>query len=268
MRVAAVQTCSTDDVEANLGFAGEAIAEAARRGAELVALPENFAFMRREGGAFPCAQGEDGAIVRFLREAAARHRIWLVGGSFPESIPGDARVHNTCAVFAPDGSERARYRKIHLFDVDVGPEAGDSYRESRSIAPGTEVVSVEAPFGRIGLSICYDVRFPELYRRHADAGARFITVPSAFTPQTGKDHWEVLLRARAIETQAFVIAPAQCGRHSADRASYGRSMIVDPWGLVLARAGDRPGVIDTDCDLGELERIRAALPALRHRRLA
>jgi predicted amidohydrolase len=267
MRVAVVQTCSTDDLEANLERAGAFVAEAAGRGAELIALPENFAYMRREGAPFPCVQGPDGRIVRFLRDTAARHGVWLVGGSFPEAIEGDSRVHNTSVVFGPDGAEVARYRKIHLFDVDIGDAGEDSYRESAHFAPGREVVVAETPFGGIGLSICYDLRFPELYRRHADAGARFVTVPSAFTPQTGKDHWAVLLRARAIETQSFVLAPAQCGRHSPDRASHGRSLIVDPWGLVLAQAGDRPGVIEAECDLEDLERIRAAIPVVRHRRL-
>jgi predicted amidohydrolase len=267
MRVAVVQTCSSDDLAANLRFAGQAIGEAARRGAELVALPENFAFMRREGTRFPCVQGPDGEIVSFLRETAARTRVWLIGGSFPESIPGDARVYNTSVVFSPDGREVARYRKIHLFDVDIGDAGEDSFRESDHFAPGRDVVIADAPFGGIGLSICYDLRFPELYRRHADVGARFIAVPSAFTPQTGKDHWEVLLRARAIECQAFVIAPAQCGRHSAERASHGRSLIIDPWGRILAQADDRPRVIDADCDLQELERIRASIPVLKNRRL-
>lgn len=267
MRVAIVQTCSSDDLAENLERATEGLAEAAGRGASLVALPENFAYMRREGEPFPCAQSPQGEIVSFLREAAARHGVWLIGGTFPEAIPGDTRVYNTSVVVAPDGSEVARYRKIHLFDVDIGDSGEDSYRESAHFAPGEHVVVAKTPFGGIGLSICYDLRFPELYRRHADQGACFVTVPSAFTPQTGRDHWEVLLRARAIEAQAFVIAPAQCGRHSPDRASHGRSLIVDPWGLVLAQAGDRPGVIDAECDLAELERIRQAIPALRNRRL-
>jgi len=267
LRVAIVQTCSSDDLAGNLERAAEGLVEAAGRGASLVALPENFAYMRREGEPFPCAQGPQGEIVSFLRESAARHGVWLIGGTFPEAIPGDTRVYNTSVVVAPDGSEVARYRKIHLFDVDIGDAGEDSYRESAHFAPGEDVVVAKTPFGGIGLSICYDLRFPELYRRHADQGACFVTVPSAFTPQTGRDHWEVLLRARAIEAQAFVIAPAQCGRHSPDRASHGRSLIVDPWGLVVAQAGDRPGVIDAECDLADLERIREAIPALRNRRL-
>jgi predicted amidohydrolase len=230
-----------------------------------VALPENFAYLRREGSRFPCAQGLDGEIVGTLRELARAHALRIVGGTFPETVPGEARVHNTSVLVAPDGSVEAVYRKIHLFDVDLGPEA--RFVESSRVAPGAEVVVAQTSIGAIGLSVCYDVRFPELYRAMAERGATWIAVPSAFTPQTGKDHWEVLLRARAIENQAFVLAPAQCGRHAPDRASHGRSLVVDPWGLVLAQAGDRPCVITADCDLEELAAIRRRLPALAHRRL-
>ena len=161
----------------------------------------------------------------------------------------------------------ARYRKIHLFDVDLGRSGGGVYAESKSIAPGSEVVCAETEHGGIGLSICYDVRFPELYRELASRGARFLMVPSAFAVRTGRDHWEPLLRARAIENQCFVVAPAQCGRHSDTRESYGRSLIIDPWGLVLAQLGDEPGVAVAECDLAAQEATRASLPALAHRRL-
>jgi deaminated glutathione amidase len=268
VRVAIVQLCSGDDVSANLAAARSGIESAAGQGAQFVALPENFAYMRREGGGFPCVQGADGEIVRFLHEQAREHAIWLLGGTFPERVAGDdTRVHNTSLLVAPDGREAARYRKIHLFDVCLGEGGSDVYRESQHVAAGRQVVLAETPFGGIGLSICYDLRFPELYRELAARGARWLVVPSAFTPQTGKDHWEPLLRARAIENQAFVIAPAQCGRHSADRASHGRSLIVDPWGIVIAQAGDRPAVLVADCDPGEIERVRRAIPALAHRRL-
>jgi len=267
MRAAVIQTTSTDDLEQNLANAEGLVGEAAGRGADLIALPENFAFMRREGRAFPCAQALDGPIVGKLAEWARRHETWILGGSFPEEIPGDRRVYNCSVLIAPSGERVAHYRKIHLFDVDLGPDGGDSYRESTSFAPGDEVVVAKTPFGPFGMSVCYDLRFPELYLRMAAEGARFIAVPSAFTPQTGKDHWEVLLRARAIESQAFVLAPAQCGQHSPDRASYGRSMIIDPWGLVLAQAADRPGVIVADCDLEDLDRVRSSIPSLRNRRL-
>jgi predicted amidohydrolase len=265
MLVGVVQVCSDDDLAGNLKRARELVAIAAARGAEFVCLPENFAYMRREGDAFPCAQGLDGEIVRSLEEMARQHGVWLLGGTFPEAIPGESRVHNTCVVVRPSGEIAAVYRKIHLFDVDLGDEG--SFRESASFVPGDEVTVVDTPFGGLGLSICYDLRFPELYREMVTRGASLLAVPSAFTRETGRDHWEVLLRARAIESQAFVVAPAQCGQHTADRASYGRSMIIDPWGLVLAAAGDRSEVIVADCDPKQVTRVRAAIPALRNRRL-
>jgi predicted amidohydrolase len=265
LRVGAIQMCSTDDLAANLAAAHRLVTEAAERGCTLIGLPENFAYLRREGRPIPCAQGLDGEIVGLLRELARTHAVWLLGGTFPEAVAGDSRVHNTSTLIAPDGELVAVYRKIHLFDVDLGASGGGRFQESATVAPGLEVVSAETPFGVVGLSVCYDLRFPELYRRHADRGARWLAVPSAFAPETGRDHWEVLLRARAIENQAYVLAPAQCGRHSEERSSYGRSLIVDPWGLVLARAADRPAVITADCPIDALEGIRAALPALTHR---
>ena len=266
MRVGVVQVCASDDLRSNLSIARELVGEAAAQGAQLVCLPENFAFMRREGGAFPCAQGLDGEIVGTLRDLAARHGVWLLGGTFPERIPGSTRVYNTSPLVDPAGELVAHYRKIHLFDVDL-EGGGGCFRESDSFAAGDEVVVAKTGFGGVGMSICYDLRFPELYREMAVRGAAFLTVPSAFTPHTGKDHWEILLRARAIENQAFVIAPAQCGQHSPDRASYGRSLVVDPWGLVLAQAGDRPGVIVCECDRDAVSRVRRAIPALQNRRL-
>jgi predicted amidohydrolase len=267
MRVGVVQLTSTDDLASNLAAAEHWVRQAAERGAELVALPENFAYLRREGGGFPHAQGLDGEIVAHCRALARELEVRIVAGSFAERIPDQTRVHNTSVSISPDGKLDGVYRKIHLFDVDLGDAGGGTYAESASVAPGEEVVVVPTPFGGIGLSICYDLRFPELYRELAARGAHFVTVPSAFTPHTGKDHWEVLLRARAIENQVFVIAPAQCGRHSADRSSHGRSLVIDPWGVVLAQLGDQPGVALADCALDELERVRESLPALRHRRL-
>ncbi len=266
MRVGLAQMTSTDDLVANLQAARELVQEAASEGASLVALPENFAYLRREGAPIACAQDDEGEIVGTLRELAREQGVWLVGGTFPEAIPGDERVYNTCLLVSPDGEICARYRKMHLFDVDLGGTGG-VYRESDVIAPGQEVVVASTPFGELGLSVCYDLRFPELYRRMADRGVGWIAVPSAFTPETGRDHWEVLLRARAIENQAFVLAPAQFGRHSAERASYGRSLVVDPWGIVLARAPDRAGIVLVDCDPRCLEEVRRAIPALKHRRL-
>ncbi len=258
---------STDDLAANLEAAWAGIRAGAEGGAELVALPENFAYLRREGLPIPCAQGLDGPIVTRLREQAREHGVFVLGGTFPERVPETDRVHNTSVLIAPDGELVAFYRKIHLFDVDLRAAGGGCFTESETIAPGKDVVVASTPFGAIGMSVCYDLRFPELYRAHVAQGARLLAVPSAFAVETGRDHWEVLLRARAIENQAFVIAPAQWGRHSADRSSYGRSMIVDPWGVVLARAPDRPGVILAECDLEALEAVRSSLPALAHRRL-
>jgi predicted amidohydrolase len=266
MRAGVIQMRSVDDLATNLASARELVGDAARAGAELVALPENFAFMRSEGLAYPCAQGLDGEIVGTLRGLAQQHGLWLLGGTFPEAADG-GRVHNTSVLVAPSGNVEAVYRKIHLFDVDLRATGGGLFQESASIAPGREVVTAKTPFGVLGMSVCYDLRFPELYRRHAEAGARVLAVPSAFTKETGRDHWEVLLRARAIENQCFVLAPAQWGQHTPARASHGRSLIIDPWGVVLAVAPDRPCAVVAECDLGQLESVRASLPALKHRRL-
>ena len=267
MRVGLVQMSSSDDVAANLAHAERGVREAAEQGAVFIALPEMFAFLRREGGVFPCAQTIDDEIVGAVRTWAKQHGARILGGSFPERAEDGERVYNTSVLVSPEGEIEAVYRKIHLFDVELGDRGGGTYRESASIARGQDVVVARTPVGGIGLSICYDLRFPELYRAQAAQGAHFLAVPSAFTPETGKDHWEVLLRARAIENQAFVVAPAQCGRHSPDRTSHGRSLLIDPWGLVLAQLGDRPGVAVAECDLEEQERMRERLPALRHRRL-
>ncbi len=267
MRVGVVQMTSTDDLAANLAAVRKFVAQAVDQGAELVALPENFAFLRREGMPIPCAQRLDGEIVGMLRALASEHRIWILGGTFAESIEGDSRVHNTSVAVNVEGEVAAVYRKIHLFDVDLSAQGGLDYRESVTVAPGDEPVALETPFGVIGLSVCYDVRFPELYRLLAERGARILAVPAAFARETGRDHWEVLLRARAIENQAFVVAAAQVGDHGGGRSSHGRSMVVDPWGLVLARAPDHPGPFLVDCNLEDQDRIRHSLPALRHRRL-
>ena len=259
--------CSSDDLAENLSVAEAFVREAAGLGAQLVALPEMFAYMRREGGLFPCAQGLDGEIVASARRWAREHELHVLAGSFPERAAEAHKVFNTSVLVGPGGELLGVYRKLHLFDVDLGNEGGGCFRESASIAAGDEVVVAETSFGGFGLSICYDLRFPELYRVQAARGALFVGVPSAFTPHTGKDHWEVLLRARAIENQVFVLAPAQCGRHGPDRVSHGRSLLIDPWGVVLAQLGDLPGLVVADCDLAEQRRMRARLPALRHRRL-
>ena len=267
MRAAVVQLTSTDDLAANLRAAERGVREAAEAGAHFVALPEMWPYLRREGGDYPHAQGLHGEIVGAVRGWARELGVRILAGSFAERAQGSELVHNTSALVSPAGEIEAVYRKMHLFDVELGREGGGSFRESSRVAAGKEVVVARTEHGGIGLSICYDLRFPELYRAMAALGARILCVPSAFTPHTGKDHWEVLLRARAIENLAFVIAPAQCGRHSPERASHGRSLIVDPWGVVLAQLGDRPGIAVADCDLEEQARMRQRLPALDHRRL-
>jgi predicted amidohydrolase len=196
---------------------------------------------------------------------ARRHGVTLLLGSLPEAIPGQARVYNTSVVLGPDGARLACYRKMHLFDIDI--PGMPLLKESKAVAPGTELVVCETPQGPLGLSICYDLRFPELFRELARRGARLLAVPSAFTDRTGKDHWEVLLRARAIENLAYVVAPAQVGAHDRGRASHGHAMIVDPWGSILAQLADGEGVAVAEIDPERQERLRRELPALDHRRL-
>jgi predicted amidohydrolase len=262
---AAVQMTSTADVERNLDAAERLVAAAAERGARLVGLPENFAFLRSEGTPVPEPQALDGPWVRRMADQARRHRLTLLLGSLPERIEGDARVYNTSVLLGPDGAVLAVYRKIHLFDIDV--PGLEHLKESRAVRRGEDVVVADSPAGRIGLSICYDVRFPELYRRLVREGARILAVPSAFTDRTGKDHWEVLLRARAIENLAYVLAPAQVGAHGRGRASHGHAMVIDPWGTIVAQVGDEPGFALAEIDFDRLERLRRELPALDHRRL-
>jgi predicted amidohydrolase len=264
MLVAAIQLTSTADVAHNLERARYWIERAAQAGARLVALPENFACMREEGTSNPAAGPLDGPLLEFLRESAKRHGVVIAGGTIPERGSGDPRAHNTSLVIDADGTLRAVYRKIHLFDIDL-PDV--RLRESDAVAPGDEIVVAHTAAGSLGLSVCYDVRFPELYRELVMRGARVLLVPSAFTVPTGSDHWEVLLRARAIENQCFVIASAQYGQHSPKRRSYGRSLIVDPWGLVLARASDGEGLALADLDFERLDDVRRRLPALAHRRI-
>ena len=266
MRAAVVQMTSTADLDQNLERSAHWIDRARSEGAEFVALPENFAFMREEdAGPSEIAQGLEGPVVQFLREQARQHGLILAGGTFPEKIEGDPRSHNTSVLIDPDGELRAVYRKIHLFEIGL-PEV--SFRESKAVAPGSEVVVAElgsGGIGPIGLSVCYDLRFPELYRQHARHGATVLLVPAAFTVPTGRAHWELLLRARAVENQAYVIAAAQFGAHSAHRSSYGHSMIIDPWGRVRCEVPDGEGIGLAELDRAELDRIRAQLPALDHR---
>ncbi|HEY8200766.1 MAG TPA: carbon-nitrogen hydrolase family protein [Actinomycetota bacterium] len=263
MRVALVQMNSQDEKAENLERGEMLIAQAAAWGSDLVVLPELWTYLGPRKRHSEVAEPIPGETTEFLARLAGRYRFWLVGGSILEAVEGQGRVHNTSVVLNPDGELVARYRKLHLFDVEV---EGATYQESATMAPGEEVVVASLAGVPVGLTVCYDLRFPELYRRLAAWGARLITVPSAFTMETGRDHWEVLLRARAIENQVYVLAPAQCGSHPPGHACYGNSMIVDPWGTVVARAGYREGVVVADIDLGHAERIRKSLPALAHRR--
>jgi predicted amidohydrolase len=263
--VAVVQTTSTTDVERNLEVAEALVERAAARGATFVGLPENFAFLRSEGQPVPEPQDLDGAWVRRMAELARRLRVTLLLGSLPERVPGDTRVRNTSVLLGPGGETLAVYRKIHLFDIDL--PGMEHLKESKAVVPGEEVVVASTPLGPIGLTICYDIRFPELYRELGRRGARVLCVPSAFTERTGKAHWEVLLRARAIENLAYVLAPAQVGHHGGGRASHGQAMIVDPWGAVVAQVPDGEGIALAELDFERLERLRRELPALSHARL-
>lgn len=268
MQVAVIQLSSQDDVTTNLERVNAVVAEAARAGAELVTLPENFAFMGEEQNKREIAEStEDGGgpITKAITSAAAHNRVWLIAGGMPEASGDAARPYNTSLLIAPDGRIVARYRKIHLFDVDL-PD-GTRLLESGATCAGTEPVVASVGEVKVGMTICYDLRFPELYRRLVDQGARLVTVPAAFTLTTGKDHWHVLLRARAIENQVFVLAPAQHGRHPRGRTTYGKSLIVDPWGDVLAQCGEGEGFALARLNFAAQDRVRASLPCLSHRRI-
>ena len=262
VRVAAIQMVSAPEVAANLAAAGRLIAEAAAAGAQLVALPEYFCILGRHETDKVKVREREGAgpIQDFLAAAASRHRVWLVGGTLP-LVSGDAeKVRNACLVFDDTGRRVARYDKIHLFGLDLEEQRFD---EARSIEAGDRPVALDTPFGRIGLSVCYDVRFPELYRAAGVVDMWF--VPSAFTALTGAAHWDILLRARAVENQCYVIAPAQGGLHPNGRRTWGHSMIVDPWGEVLACRAEGEGVVLTELDAARLAEVRQSLPALQHR---
>ena len=269
LMAAVVQMTSRDNLSENLDKATALIAEAARRGAQLVTLPENFAlFTAVEADRRAARERLDGKgpILTAMSEAARTHGVALVLGGMPELPDGhEPRAHNTNVYLDATGAVRGVYRKIHLFDVKI-PD-GASYAESEATAPGTDAVVVETPWAKLGLSVCYDVRFPELYRMLSSRGAQILTVPAAFTLHTGRDHWHVLLRARAVENLCYVLAPAQFGRHSNERVTYGHALVVDPWGQVLAEVGDHEGVAVAELDLDYQARLRAELPALAHRRL-
>ena len=267
MWVAAVQLNSLPDLEHNLSRARELIKEAAGRGARLVALPEHFAYLGPDDPQPPSAQPLDGPLVTEFRELARDLGISLLLGSFPEIAAPPELPFNTSLLLGPQGQILAQYRKMHLFDLEI--IGGPVHRESRFCRPGDEVVVAPLPGTPFtaGLAICYDLRFPELFRAMTARGADLFFLPAAFTRTTGPDHWETLLRARAIENLAYVIAPAQYGQHSPGKQSYGRSLIIDPWGLILAQAPDGEGIIYAHLDHSRLTRLRQQLPCLSHKRL-
>jgi predicted amidohydrolase len=279
VRVAAAQLTSRGDLSANLALCSELAAQAAGRGVRLLCLPECFAFLgRHEVDKRAIAEVIDdaapGHVLGWAKATAKRHDLWILAGGVAERAPDagtdpaaadstPAKVYNTCLAVSPAGELCATYRKIHLFDVDI--PGGATLRESDSTLPGREVVVLDTELGKIGLSICYDLRFPELYRQLGARGAEILVVPSAFTAHTGAAHWHVLLRARAVENQCFVIAAGQTGRHHDKRESYGHSLIIDPWGTVLADQGKEPGLAVADLDMELLAKTRRQMPCLDHR---
>jgi nitrilase len=263
-KVAAIQMASGPNVSGNLDEAGRLVADAVQRGARLVVLPEFFAIMGMDELAKVKVREQpgDGVIQKFLSDTAKRHHIWLIGGSVPLAASSPEKVLNSCLVFDEQGEQVARYDKIHLFNLELGNE---SYDEAQTIESGNQVVVVDSPFGRIGLAVCYDLRFPELFR--AMEGVNIIVLPAAFTETTGKMHWDILVRARAIENLSYVIASAQGGYHVNGRETYGHTMVVDPWGRVLDQLPRGSGVVVAEVNLAYQASLRSSLPALSHRTL-
>ncbi|MFA4969221.1 MAG: carbon-nitrogen hydrolase family protein [Sulfuritalea sp.] len=266
MKIAAVQMISGPDVAPNLATAGRLIAEAAAAGAQLVALPEYFPLIGATDADRLAAREADGSgpIQDFLAGAAQKHGLWLVGGSIPLQANDPAKLRNACLVFDPQGERIARYDKIHLFGFRKGDEA---YDEAATIERGDQLVSFDSPFGRVGIAICYDLRFPELFRTMAQLPnpVDLLVLPAAFTETTGRAHWEMLLRARAVENQCYVLAAAQGGQHPNGRMTHGNSMVIDPWGEVLARMDKGEGVVIAELNRERLVEVRISLPALKHR---
>lgn len=261
---AAIQMTSLPDLQKNLLQAEELIDLAVRQGAELVGLPENFPFMGEESEKLAHAMEISQQSEKFLKKMAQRFQVTILGGGFP--VPTEnGKVYNTCLLVDPSGQELARYQKVHLFDVNV-PD-GNTYQESNTVKAGETLPPVypSQELGVLGLSVCYDVRFPELYRHLSYKGAEVLFVPAAFTAYTGKDHWKVLLRARAIENTCYIIAPAQTGEHYGRRLTHGHAMIIDPWGTILADAGEAPGVAIAEINSDRLEQVRRQMPSLQHR---
>jgi deaminated glutathione amidase len=266
MKVAALQMTSGPDVAANLAATRALLEQARQSGAGIAVLPENFSFMgMKSSDKRSVAEPDgDGPVQQFLSQQARELSMWIVGGTTPLLIEPGGRVAAACLVYSDDGRRAARYDKIHLFDVDL-PGRAESYRESADIAPGAQRVLVPTPAGLLGLSVCYDMRFPELYRQLSAAGAQWLTIPSSFTVPTGQAHWEPLLRARAIENLSYVVAPAQWGSHANGRTTYGDSLLVDYWGTVLARLPAGSGVVLAELDLATQAEARRNFPALTHR---
>jgi len=267
-QVAAIQMASGPNSGANLLEAARLIRQAAEGGAKLVVLPENFAVMGRDERDKVAQSETDGSgpLQEFLAEQALRHQIWLVGGTIPLRSRDPQRVRAACLVYDERGQRRARYDKVHLFDVHLS-ESGENYNESESIEGGDEVVVIDTPLGRLGLAICYDLRFPELFRGLSQQGAEMIALPAAFTAITGRAHWDVLVRARAIENLCYVIASAQGGFHASGRETYGHTMIIDPWGQHLAELPRGAGVVSAPIDRRRVAEIRRTFPTLDHRRM-
>jgi len=263
---AAIQMTSKPDLGKNLVEAEELIDLAVRQGAELVSLPENFSFLGKEVDKVAQAKEIAHKTNQFLRKMSQRFQITILGGGFPVPVEDSPeKAYNTAVLVTPDGQEAAHYQKVHLFDVDV-PD-GNTYQESSTVMAGTEIPPIynSETLGRLGLSICYDVRFPELYRQLSQQGADVLFIPAAFTAFTGKDHWQVLLQARAIENTCYVIAPAQTGNHYERRYTHGHAMIIDPWGVILADAGNAPGVAVAEINPNRLRQVRQQMPSLQHR---
>lgn len=263
LRVGLVQINTREDKTANLQRAEELIDAAAARGARFVALPEYVDYLGPKDDTAPDAETIPGEMTARFGAVARRHNIWLLGGSMRERSATPGKFYNSAVLYDPAGEIAAVYRKIHLFDIDLTGNV--TANESATILPGDDIVTAEIDGHTAGLSICYDLRFPELYRALADRGAEVLLVPAAFTLLTGKDHWHVLLRARAIEAQCFVLAAAQWGTHPKGRTTYGHSLVADPWGTVIAEASDGPGVVVAELDPAVLARVRANLPSLTHR---
>ncbi len=266
--IACVQMASGPNVGANLLEAERLIGQAAEAGAGLVVLPENFAIMgHTEQDKLAVKETEgNGPIQEFLAQQAQRHGIWLVGGTIPLAVEGSEKVSAACLLFNDQGEQVTRYDKIHLFDVEL-VDSAERYNESETIEPGRDTVVVDTPFGRLGLAVCYDLRFPELFRSMLDEGMEIVALPSAFTAVTGSAHWDLLVRARAVENLCYVAAAAQGGYHVNGRETYGHSMLVDPWGVVLDRLPSGAGVVCAELDPARLERVRSTFPAIAHRSL-